>query len=1000
MTPERWQQIRALLESAMQLEPQQRPAYLERHCLGDPSLRQDVDSFLAVEQDLRTSFLESPAVARVVPDANAAPAIKWAAGMKLGPYVIQSMLGAGGMGEVYRAIRADGQYHKQVVIKMVRAGYESKLVVQRFKNERQILATLDHPNIARLLDGGATENELPYFVMELIEGLPIDEYCRRHELAIAERLRLFCAICHAVEFAHQHAIIHRDIKPENILVTSEGVPKLLDFGIAKILDPSAIPGPLEYTSTLFRALTPEYASPEQVRGATITTASDVYALGVVLYVLLTGSSPYLLNERTPEAVTRAVCEHQPARPSLAVLRSISHICPAKNSSHSGMSVEKLSLRLRGDLDHIVLKALRKEPEHRYGSAERFASDIERHLEHRPILARKDTFVYRSSKFFSRHRMGVAAAAVFVLTMLFGLALTLREGRIAREQAAIAEIQRARAERRFNEVRKLAHTLIFDLHDPIRELPGSLPVQKMLIDNSLQYLDGLAQEVGGDPSLEREIAAAYKRLGDAQGMPISWANLGDFPGALASYRKALRLQEMLVKSDPRNLSDQIDLAATYRMMGGLLLEMGDRRQGRQELDSALRSTEHIANARPKDVSALRELSADLTIRGEFEAEDRALALPYHLRALAVVQNLAVLQPDEQRWKRSIAYESGRVAFDLATSGRPQEAVRYADEARKILEQLAKLPEVATNAALRSQFMATHYQLGNAWLLDAYPKLAVAQFKQSLSDSKYLVATNPRNAQAQLDLGDSYVNLGTALVSSGRAMAGLTLVTKGLAILEKQSVANPHKSGTVRDIANGYVYKGQAMERVGNEFGALGAYNHARTLFESLSVLEHDDSLAAVDLAGVSIKVARALMKVGRFDQARVKLHRALQLSQPAAAGNPANLLAKYFSADIFAALGDLTMQSSEGESSTAGQEGCQWYKKSLDMWRQLSLQNGLAPNWFEVVTLKQLEHRLIKCNWLSAPARVFVVPSLQTPSADRGPRSRKSNLRSRIKNSQL
>jgi len=249
MTSERWQQIRALLESAMELEPGQRAHYLEHRCSRDPSLRQEVDSFLAVEHDLRTSFLASPAAAQVAPIASAAPAIGWAAGMKLGPYVIQSMLGAGGMGEVYRAVRADGQYHKQVVIKMVRAGYESMLVVQRFKNERQILASLDHPNIARLLDGGATENGLPYFVMELIEGLPVDEYCNRHELAITEQLKLFCAICHAVDYAHQHTIIHRDIKPNNILVTSEGIPKLLDFGIAKIL---VIPPPYRDRSNIRR----------------------------------------------------------------------------------------------------------------------------------------------------------------------------------------------------------------------------------------------------------------------------------------------------------------------------------------------------------------------------------------------------------------------------------------------------------------------------------------------------------------------------------------------------------------------------------------------------------------------------------------------------------------------------------------------------------------------------------------------------------------------------
>ncbi len=313
MNPERWQQVRGILDIAIALPADGRTLYLDQACSGDAELRAEVESLL-LSHEQADDFLKNPVVdlRSAMPDA-----VRKAdrAGRRIGVYQIVEEIGHGGMGEVYRAVRADGQYDKQVAIKLVRLGLDTGFVLERFRHERQILASLDHPNIARLYDGGTTEDGIPYLVMELIEGTPIDQYCAEHNLEIPQRLQLFMQVCAAVQYAHQRLVIHRDIKPSNILVTADGVPKLLDFGIAKILDPSAAGA----ETTLIRPMTPEYASPEQIRGETITTATDVYSLGVVLYRLLTGRSPYPEKTRTPLEFARAICEVNPARPSTVVL---------------------------------------------------------------------------------------------------------------------------------------------------------------------------------------------------------------------------------------------------------------------------------------------------------------------------------------------------------------------------------------------------------------------------------------------------------------------------------------------------------------------------------------------------------------------------------------------------------------------------------------------------------------------------------------------------------
>ncbi|MDQ3753746.1 MAG: serine/threonine protein kinase, partial [Acidobacteriota bacterium] len=455
----KWARVKELFEAALDREPTKRAAFLAEACAGDNALRREVESLLAFDAG-GESFIERPAYETAAELFADEEDEHEAVGRRFGAYTVIREIGRGGMGAVYLAERADDEYQKQVAIKIVKRGMDTDFVLRRFRQERQILAQLDHPHIARLLEGGTTDDGLPYFVMEYVEGTPINDYADAHKLSTLERLALFRTVCSAVSYAHRNLVVHRDLKPSNILVTSDGVPKLLDFGIAKLLDTNAA----THTMTALVAMTPEYASPEQVRGQPVTTSSDVYSLGVVLYELLSGHRPFRLANRRPDEIARVVCEEEPERPSTALLR-MEEITNADGAARMSITPERVSERreesspehlrrqLTGDLDNIVLMAIRKEPERRYSSVGQLSEDIRRHLEGLPVIARKDTFKYRAEKFIRRNKGSVAAAALVVLSLIMGVAVALNEAhratvqaRIAAEQCDAAERARERAEK--------------------------------------------------------------------------------------------------------------------------------------------------------------------------------------------------------------------------------------------------------------------------------------------------------------------------------------------------------------------------------------------------------------------------------------------------------------------------------------------------------------------------------------------------------------------------
>ena len=430
-TGEHWRRVKEIFDAAADLGPSERGALLDKSCDDDTALRREVESLLHSDASA-DGFIESPVaeVPRDMIDRDGEE--KFAIGRQFGAYKILREIGRGGLGSVYLAARADEQYEKQVAIKLVRRGLDTEDILRRFRNERQILAQLDHPNIARLIDGGTTDQGLPYFVMEYVEGETILAYCDARNLATAERLKLFRKVCAAVTYAHQNLVIHRDLKPSNILVGSDGEPKLLDFGIAKVLSAETNES-FTLTMPALRVMTPEYSSPEQINGGNITTTSDVYSLGVLLFELLTGEQPYCLKSRTPDAIAHAVTAQEPTPPSTAISRD------------QKSQVRNLK-SLRGDLDNIVLMAMRKEPARRYASVAQLSEDIRRHLEGLPVIARKDTVGYRTVKFVRRNKIGVVAAALILCALIAGIVSTAWQARRAVMQARIAAEQRDRAEK--------------------------------------------------------------------------------------------------------------------------------------------------------------------------------------------------------------------------------------------------------------------------------------------------------------------------------------------------------------------------------------------------------------------------------------------------------------------------------------------------------------------------------------------------------------------------
>jgi serine/threonine protein kinase len=709
MTGERWQRVKQIVGDALELGRDERPRFVAEMCGEDSTLQREVETLLG-DDDPASGFL----------DLDRAPG-------RIGPYRVVREIGRGGMGAVYLAERDDGQFEQRVAIKVIKRGMDTDAVLRRFFAERQILARLQHPNITRLLDGGMYDSR-PYFVMEYLEGRPIVEYCRERDLSIEARLRLFLQVTDAVEHAHRNLILHRDLKAGNILVDAAGAPKLLDFGIAKLLEENS-----EQTMLAMRPLTPQVASPEQVRGEPLTTASDVYALGVLLFQLLAGQPPYQVESPTEAEMTRVICDQPAPRPSM--------LAPAATAR-----------RLKGDLDNIVLKTLEKEPARRYQRAAELADDLRRYLDGRPVNARPGGAAYRLGKFMGRHKPSLAIAAVAAIAIAAAVAQAVREGH--------------RANRRFNELRQLAGSFIFEFHDAIATLPGSTPARELVVKRALQYLDGLAREASGDVDLKRELAGGYLRVGEAQGL-FSEANLGKPAEARASFEKAVALFEEVRRarpSDPRAVADlaraRLDLSSTIESAGDIARALALQRQVIAEIE-ALGPKESLD---PRIETALGTAYFGVS-EANLRLNRGAEALRSRLQSIAILQDAARRDPRNAETARYLALSQKRLAYIYITQTR--DFKRAAEILRSAIAIDTRLVAQQPNSSVPKMDLALDRSYLAAILQRQGDLPAARQMLESaMTLRNEVLAADPHNFRARILVISDYTKLGQWLLAEKR------------------------------------------------------------------------------------------------------------------------------------------------------------------------------------------------------------------------------------------
>lgn len=721
-----WDRVEQVFDQALRQKPEQRVAWVQETCAADPKVRDEVLRLLRAHEQ-QGEFLQAPLL-----DFT---------GQAFGSYIATEEVGRGGMSVVYRGRRADGDFEKEVAIKVVLVQTTQDLR----RSETQILAGLEHPNIARLLDAGRTELGFRYLLMEFIEGRPLTEYAA--SLGEAARLKLFLDVCDAVRYAHRNLVVHRDLKPDNILVTPDGQVKLLDFGIAKILDPEAGG---EQTQGV-RAFSPNYASPEQLLGQPVTTSTDVYSLGVLLCELLTGKPPRQIEGLTLEKLI------DEARRNLR------------------------EIPLSGDPGSIARKALQAEPSARYESAGALARDVERYLRGLPIEAREPTWAYRAGKFIGRHRYSVSAATLAAAGLVAAL--------------AFAVWQAQRAELRFNQVRTLARTVMFELHDEVRDLPGSLAARKVIVDESLKYLDALSADASASPELRLDLARGYLRLAEIEGKDVGGASLGRSKEALAHSLRAVEISRQLLTDVPRDpvakqtLVDSLDYATTaYTLRGALdaALPLGQE---------AVRLAEELVKDYPRSENNLARLAtvtkqlADVYAKGD----ERERALPLLRRNLELRKSLFDLAPENQRRQQRLAEAHQWLATELWWS---KDFVQCEVHAREAL-RLDELRFARDRRSARANVASDALQMGMLTLRGKRHGEAVGYLQRTLELRQEIAREDPRSAVAALRVAAALNRIGLAYREWGRYPEAIRYGSQAVAAAKAVREADPKSAPASRE-----------------------------------------------------------------------------------------------------------------------------------------------------------------------------------------------------------
>lgn len=797
MNPGFWSDAKRIFDEALAVDPARRDAYLGEACGGNAELLAEVRSLLSWHDD-SVSFLENP-IARVteLPFVDNPDAL---IGKTLGPWRIVAAIGQGGMGMVYRAERADDAFRREVAIKVVRHGADAQGIVRRFKRERETLAAMDHPNIARVFDGGTTADGDPYFVMEYVDGVRVDAYCDERRMSIDERLGLFLEICRGVQYAHQNFVVHRDLKPDNILVSRDGVPKLLDFGIARLHRPSAVASEDDSANEATWLLTPDFASPEQMAGRAVTAATDVYSLGVLLHVLLTGERPYHLAGTTRERLQTELSATTFV--PLSERFSEGDSTAAQRAAAQSSTPRALVRRLAGDLDAIVARAVSRDVGTRYQTVEQLIEDVERHRRRDVVLARRREPWYVATRFLQRNELAVAVSAAILVLLGAGVTGVLW-------QASIAAKAQARAERRFQDVRQLAHAFMFDVHDEIANLPGSTRARELLVRTGSEYVQSLLKEAEHDIDLQRELAAAFVKLGDAQGHPNS-ANLGDTASARASYQQAIATAEAVLASSPDDVAAQRTLAMAHRRQADVLAWTG-------ELDAAL-----AEGGRSRDEFKRLASMANAT------AEDRLQALVADIKVGDVLGNPNL--PNLGRHDEAMPlYEGALTALRADLNGAPgdQRIRRYIGIA---LERIGTL-----------------HQGTERW------EPAAAAYRESLEVRRALAAEAPLHNDIQRDLAVAFEKIGNVELFSGNPAAAVVSYRSALAEFQRLASADPSNATAIRSVAIVREHVADAQRAAGRRAEAVSELSEAVQIHRALAVRDGNNVQARCDTARLGEKL---------------------------------------------------------------------------------------------------------------------------------------------------
>lgn len=888
MNPENWKLIKHLLNEVLLVAPSERSVFL-KNSGASTEICAEVESLLAFDEESE-SLMQLPAVdfSKEFFD-DEADKVSYI-GQHFGAYQTVRELGFGGMGVVYLAERIDGKFEQKVALKLLKREMNTAALRRRFEQERTILASLEHPHIARLLDAGTTADGIPYIAMEYVEGIPIDDFCSVNNLDLNHRLNLFRKICAAVNYAHQNLVVHRDLKPSNILVARDGSPKLLDFGISKILSNNYEPIN-SATITKFGMMTPFYASPEQLQNKSVTTATDIYSLGVILYKLLSGHRPFESRETDFKKVYKAILEEEPPPPSeivqniskdwqnqitgkaeirtsvFPVIKQSGFNTETNNNNDTFPAALNLSSgSLRGDLDNIVLKALRKEPERRYSSAENFAEDIRRHQSGLTVSARPSTFAYRAEKFIKRNQLAAAASLLILLTLGGGIIATLW-------QARRAEAQRVRAENRFMQVRSLANSFLFEITPEIENLAGSTRAKEMLVNRALEYLDSLSAE-SEDTALRRELAAAYEKVGDVQGNPYE-VNIGDMRGALVSYEKSRAIRTKLFEKELTNLELKTELAKNTQLIGDILFNSGEQKKAKEKYAEALVQQEEIAQANPVDLTAQFNLAAARFAFGTtfFWNSEYDEALKYYVPAKETFEKLNQGEPANETYIDRLANSYIRIGETIAWQNKLEEGAASIQKGLTLIKPLAERhPE---NARFRRTLWLANIRAGEIYLDWEQYDNCLKHWRNALELAKQMVAQDPKNVIAKRDLALSFNKVGDTLDSTGKGAEAFEHCSQALKLQKEIAASDPQNFEIRRQIAGTFKRIGYAQTTMKDHQGSRANFENARLQYEELIRFDPNDQKLPREIAIISQTIGETYVAQAKEKDQRANLEKAVE-----------------------------------------------------------------------------------------------------------------------------